>query len=101
MDQEEQQSAGSPHPEGHSLRHLPLATRIKLWAEMVDESEALLKAGLRAKIGPSGDLQAAYREWYARRMEEHDLRQIELLENLSRRERDMRCRTVHSDSNAS
>jgi hypothetical protein len=62
-----------------------LAKRIELWGELVDESEALVLAGLRAKIGPDGDLQAAYREWYARRMEEHDRAQYAMLANLSRR----------------
>lgn len=87
MNQRTQQSTEALRPEGDSLRHLPLATRIKLWAELVDEGEALLKAGLRSKIGPTGDLEAAYREWYTRRMQQHDIRQAELAENLSRRER--------------
>ena len=63
-----------PPPESAppSVRHLPLDKRIELWSELVDESEALLLSGLRAKIGPTGDLQEAYRQWYARHMEEHD-----------------------------
>jgi hypothetical protein len=70
-----------------SVKHLPLAKRIELWGELVDESEALVLAGLRAKIGPDGDLQAAYRDWYARRMEEHDRALYAMLANLSRRSR--------------
>lgn len=70
-----------------SVRHLPLEKRIQLWAELVDEGDALVRSGLRARIGPSGDLQAAYREWYARHMEEHDRYLIRLAENLTRRER--------------
>jgi hypothetical protein len=69
-----------------SIKHLPLEKRIELWAELVDENEALVLAGLRAKIGPDGDLQAAYREWYARHMEEHDRMQTAFAENLSHRE---------------
>jgi hypothetical protein len=69
-----------------SVAHLPLAKRIEIWAELVDESEALLLAGLRAKVGPGGDLQAAYRQWYARHMEEHDRMLAAMCENLSRRE---------------
>lgn len=69
-----------------SVKHLPLEKRIELWAQLLDENEALLLAGLRAKIGPKGDLHAAYRRWYARRMEEHDRMQFSLAENLSRRE---------------
>lgn len=70
-----------------SVRHLPLEKRIELWADLVDESEAMLLAGLRAKIGPQGDLQAAYREWYARHMREHDQQQVRFAENLSRLEK--------------
>lgn len=55
-----------------SVKHLPLAKRIKIWAQLVDEADALVRAGLRAKIGPEGDLEQAYREWYARQMEEHE-----------------------------
>jgi hypothetical protein len=53
---------------------------------LVDENEALVLSGLRAKIGPDGDLRAAYREWNARRLEEHDRAQVAFAENLSRRE---------------
>jgi len=69
-----------------SVKHLPLAKRIELWSELVDESEALLLSGLRAKIGPSGDLQQAYREWYARRMADHDRMLAAFAANLSRAE---------------
>jgi hypothetical protein len=55
-----------------SVKHLPLEKRIEIWAALVDESDALVRAGLRAKIGPDGDLQAAYRDWYARQMTEHE-----------------------------
>jgi hypothetical protein len=77
-----------PRPElaPPGVAHLPLEKRIKLWEELVDESEALLLAGLKAKIGPEGDLHAAYRQWYARHMEDHDRRLVEMMENLSRRE---------------
>jgi hypothetical protein len=54
---------------------------------LLDEGEALLLAGLRSHVGPDVDLQAAYREWYARRMAEHDRMQVALAENLTRRER--------------
>ena len=70
-----------------SVKHLPLAKRIELWGQLVDDCEALLLAGLRHRIGPDGDLQAAYRDWYARHMEDREQAQIQFLENLSRRER--------------
>lgn len=77
----------SPEMAPPSVKHLPVAKRIQIWAELVDEGDALLKAGLRAKIGPTGNLEAAYREWYARHMEQHDRWQVALAENLTRRER--------------
>jgi hypothetical protein len=70
-----------------SVKHLPFPKRIELWADLVDSCEALLLAGLRSRIGPAGDLQAAYRDWYSRHMEDHEKAQIQFLENLSRRER--------------
>jgi hypothetical protein len=82
-----QQLIPSPEMAPPSVKHLPLEKRIELWAELVDEGEALVKSGLRAKIGPSGDLQEAYREWYARHMEEHDRGIIRMLQNLTARER--------------
>jgi hypothetical protein len=69
-----------------SVKHLPLEKRFELWANLVDSCEALLIAGLRHRIGPDGDLQAAYREWYARHTHERERAQIQFLENLSRRE---------------
>ena len=69
-----------------SVKHLSLEKRIELWAELVDESDALVRAGLRAKIGPEGDLEAAYRAWYARHMEEHERALYAFAENLTRRE---------------
>jgi hypothetical protein len=69
-----------------SIKHLPLEKRVELWASTVDACEAFLLAGLRSRIGPDGDLQAAYRDWYARHMDNHDQAIAQLLENLSRRE---------------
>lgn len=34
-----------------------------MWKDLMDTSEELLLAGLRHKIGPDGDLNAAYAEW--------------------------------------
>lgn len=70
-----------------SVKHLPLSKRIELWGQLVDEGNALVKAGLRAKIGLTGDLKAAYREWFARRMELKDQEQAAFAEKLTQRER--------------
>lgn len=74
-----------------SVKHLPLSKRIELWGNLVDGCEAFLLAGLRSRIGPQGDLHAAYRDWYARCMEDHERAQIQFLENLSRREAASGC----------
>ncbi len=46
--------------------------RIALWVDLANAGEELLLAGLRRKVGPQGDVVAAYREWYAEQMLEHD-----------------------------
>jgi hypothetical protein len=45
-----------------SVKHLPINKRFDLWFQLLDESEALLTSGLKAKVGPNGDWQAAYRD---------------------------------------
>lgn len=47
--------------------------------------EQFLLAGLHREIGPAGDLEAAYRCWYAQRMEEHDEVMLRLAAELQRR----------------
>jgi hypothetical protein len=64
----------TPHPEG-----------IALWRDAVDASELFLLAGLRRKIGPDGDLKAAYRRWYEQHMKEHDRMLARLGHEFSRR----------------
>jgi hypothetical protein len=67
-----------------SVKHLPLAKRIEIWAHLVDETDALVRAGLRAKFGPEGDLEQAYRDWYARRMDQHERELYARAENIDR-----------------
>jgi hypothetical protein len=67
--------------------NLPPDRRIELWAEWLDTCDAFLLAGLRRKVGPGGDLQAAYREWYAEQMEEHDRTMLHLIQEFDRRSR--------------
>jgi hypothetical protein len=42
------------------------------WMDMLRTGEKLLRAGLRRELGPEGDVDAAYRDWYRRQMDEHD-----------------------------
>jgi hypothetical protein len=46
----------------------------------MDACEQFLLAGLRREIGPDGDLNAAYRKWYAEQMEEHDRTILQFME---------------------
>ena len=65
--------------------HLTVEQRIALWVDLMNAGEQFLLAGLRREIGPEGDLQAAYRQWYAEQMEEHDQTMERLARELRRR----------------
>ncbi len=56
-----------------------------MWVDLMDACEQFLLAELRCEIGPDGDLQAAYRRWYAEQMEEHDRTMLHMIEELHRR----------------
>ena len=58
---------------------------VALWSSVFDANEALVLAGLRREIGPEGDLQQAYRCWYAQQMEEHDRWLRRMAQNLYQR----------------
>jgi len=68
---------------------MPASRCIELWAEWLDTCEEFLLAGLRRQIGPDGDLRAAYRQWYAEQMAEHDRTMFHLLEEFDRRSRSL------------
>ena len=59
---------------------------IRMWVDLMNACEQFLLGGLRREIGPDGDLQAAYRQWYAEHMEDHDRAMFRMLEELRRRE---------------
>jgi hypothetical protein len=50
----------------------PSAKGAAAWMDLMEACELLLQAGLRQKIGPDGDLKAAYRAWYARQVERRE-----------------------------
>lgn len=72
----------SPASAPPSICHLPIPKRVELWYELIDEAEAMVKCGIRSRLESDGDLPRAYREWYARKMEQHDRAQIEMLQRL-------------------
>jgi len=64
---------------------------IELWADWLDTCEEFLLAGLRRQVGPDGDVRAAYRQWYAEQMMEHDRTMRHLVEEFDRRSRSRGC----------
>jgi hypothetical protein len=66
-------------------RQLSSEERIALWAAGMDLAHEMLMAGLRHKVGPNGDVIAAYREWYAQQVAEHDAMIRQMAENFYRR----------------
>ena len=59
---------------------------VAAWIDLMRTGDKLLRAGLRMDGGPDGDLEAAYRQWYAARCEEHTKNLVRMLTELSRRE---------------
>ena len=55
---------------------------VATWIDMLNTGTKLLRAGLRREVGPSGDVDAAYRRWYAAQMQEHHRKVRRLLQRL-------------------
>jgi hypothetical protein len=49
------------------------AARIARWLDLMRTTDKLLLAGLQRKVGPQGDLNAAYQQWYSDHMRDHDI----------------------------
>lgn len=58
---------------------------VRLWLDLMNVCDGLLRAGLRREIGPDGDLRAAYQAWYDEQMRQHDETVFHMLSELSRR----------------
>ena len=65
-------------PEGTSPQQC-----IAIWLDLLHTGHKLLLAGLRRDVGPDGDVQGAYRQWYARQMEEHDRTVVHMLRRMN------------------
>ncbi len=57
-----------------------LRQRMEQWHQAMELSNAMLMAGLRHKVGPDGDVYAAYREWYQHYSDRKLAEQIEVQE---------------------
>ena len=67
-------------------KRLNIEERLAAWIDVMKLGDELVLASLRRKIGPHGDLRAAYREWYADWVEGHDRMMLNMLKELARRE---------------
>ena len=76
----------SPDMAPPSVSHLSVAQKTELWADLVNSCEAVMLANLKSQYASDEQVRAAYRDWYRRKMEDHDRHQVAFLENLSRRE---------------
>ena len=52
--------------------HLSAQQRMAAWFDLMFVVERFFLTGLRRRIGPDGDLTAAYRQWYEQSMRERD-----------------------------
>jgi hypothetical protein len=58
---------------------------IELWLQLMDTCDLFLLAGLRRRVGPDGDLRAAYRAWHAAQREERDATMLHFMQEFQRR----------------
>jgi hypothetical protein len=58
------------------------------WLGIMRTTDRFLRAGLRRRIGPDGDINEAQRQWYANYMREHDAAVRQLVRNLHRVDED-------------
>ena len=59
---------------------------VSAYLELLDLGDRFLRAGLRHQVGPDGDVEAAYREWNWKQMEDDTRKTVRMLEELTRRE---------------
>jgi hypothetical protein len=54
---------------------------VSLWLDVLEAGDAMLLAGIKARLPPDGDARAAYRAWYEEYAREH----FDMLERMARR----------------
>ena len=65
-------------------KHVPSSESVAAWMDLMETCEQLMQAGLRFRIGPNGDLAAAWRLRTARRMAQRDREIAHMLDPLRR-----------------
>ena len=58
--------------------------RVRMWCDLMNTCEHLHLAGLRQKVGPTGDVQLAYRQWLDRYTEQHDREMLGMMQRFAR-----------------
>jgi hypothetical protein len=79
-------------------RGLTPQQRLALWIDLVDACEQMVLAGLRRKVGPDGDVWAAYRQWNEEQEAEHERTLVHMMQEIRRREAEYARRISRSDS---
>jgi hypothetical protein len=58
---------------------------VEMWLDLLDTCEQLVLAGLAHRAGPGADIQALYRQWLEKQMEEHDRTMLRMMERFEER----------------
>lgn len=58
--------------------------RVRVWQDLLETSEEFLLAGFRRTAKSEAEVLEMYRDWYAKRMLEHDQKLIQMLMRLER-----------------
>lgn len=70
-----------------SGKPLSFEQRVSAWVDLLTLGDQFVLAGLRHRLGTEADLEKAYRDWYKRKMEEHDRMMLQMLKEFDRRQR--------------
>ena len=70
-----------------SGRVLTFEQRISAWLDLLKLGDQFVLSGLRHRIDEDTSVETAYREWYQRKMEEHDRMMLQMLQEFDRRQR--------------
>jgi hypothetical protein len=71
---------------------------IAAWLDLMRTCDKFLWTGLRADVGPEGDVYAAYKNWYEQWCDDHNRTVIRMLTRLERAECKSVDRSNHQDA---
>lgn len=80
--------AGQLIPPPDRAPSLPVGTtwgeRLALWCDLMNTGERFLLAGLQQRVGPTGDVRAAYLDWQRHQMDQKDRNIVRMAERFHR-----------------